>query len=195
MISFYIKQRHHGQVSFQQSPHKGKWSLQPGLLCLYWQKELSPLLEGLQILVQVEKIPLISGVFWSMNEGTVLSKALTELLLVAWICHLTSPLHALEHCLMWFSRFLRCFCTSCFFWSFLFLITRKQGKILASQVVSGIIFLKENLYSPRYQQSKTSFFLCPPWPLLGMSMVVKVSRGICLLYFPCNFIGTVLMFL
>lgn len=42
-----------------------------------------------------------------MNEGTVLSKALTELLLVAWICHLTSPLHALEHCLMWFSRFLR----------------------------------------------------------------------------------------
>lgn len=33
--SFYINQRCHGQVSFQQSLNKGKWSFQPGVLGLH----------------------------------------------------------------------------------------------------------------------------------------------------------------
>lgn len=106
-VLYNINQRQYSQVSFQQSPNKRKWSLQPGLLCLYQQKDLTPLLISLPVFVQVEKITLVSGVIWSMTEGTALMDSSIGLLLVERICQLISTVHAFKNCLMKFSRFLR----------------------------------------------------------------------------------------
>lgn len=104
--SFYINLRHHGQVSFQQSLKKGKYLFsQVSCVCT---TDLSPLLVGLQGFFRWRK----SINLWSHSqhvEGTgTLNKALTELLLVAWICHLTSPVHVLASC-QWVSLLIETF--------------------------------------------------------------------------------------